>query len=162
MINIEIICIGKIKELEIEKICTEYEKRISKYAKIKIIELPDESLANASSILEENKVKEKEAQKVIDRINKISNPYIIALDPNGYMCDSVEFSKKIEKISTYSSSSIIFIIGGSLGISESLLKKANEKISFSKMTFPHQLFRVILLEQIYRSFKISKGETYHK
>ena len=162
MINIEIICIGKIKEKSLSALCDEYLKRLSKYSKVTITELADESLNKVSSISEEEKIKDIEAEKILNRIEKISKPYIIALDLNGKMYDSNEFSNKIQNIATYEASNIVFIIGGSLGIANNLLNKANEKISFSKMTFPHQLFRVFLLEQIYRGFKIQNNEAYHK
>ena len=162
MINIEIICIGKIKEKSLSDICLEYSKRLNKYCKLTLTELPDESLINVTSAKEEEKIKLIEGNKILNKLEKISNPYVIALDPNGKMYDSIEFSKKIENICSYNSSTIVFIIGGSLGISQNVLKTCNEKISFSKMTFPHQLFRVLLLEQTYRAFKIQKNETYHK
>ena len=161
MINIEIMCIGKIKEKPIIELIDEYKKRISKYAKLDIIEFPDESLANITSEINETKVKDLEAEKIIKKLEN-SKSYIIALSPNGKMYDSLEFSEKLENIAVNSYSTITFLIGGSIGLSDKLLNLANEKISFSKLTFPHKLFRVILLEQIYRAFKIANNETYHK
>ena len=161
MINIEIMCIGKIKEKPIIELLDEYKKRISKYAKLDIIEFPDESLANITSEINETKVKDLEAEKIIKKLEN-SKSYIIALSPNGKMYDSLEFSEKLENIAVNSYSTITFLIGGSIGLSDKLLNIANEKISFSKLTFPHKLFRVILLEQIYRAFKIANNETYHK
>ncbi len=160
MIHINIICIGKIKENFFKEAIDEYSKRLSKYCNLNILELPDEKIPNNASEKEQLIVKEKEGLNIINHIPKDS--YIISLDPKGKEHSSEEFSKKLENISINYNSSITFIIGGSLGISNDVLLKSNEKISFSKMTFPHQLFRVFLLEQIYRAFKISNNETYHK
>ncbi len=160
MIHINIICIGKIKENFFKQAIDEYSKRLSKYCNLKIVELPDEKIPNNASAKEELIVKEKEGLNIINHIPKDS--YTICLDPKGKEYTSEDFSKKIENISINFNSSITFIIGGSLGISNDVLLKSNEKISFSKMTFPHQLFRVFLLEQIYRAFKISNNEIYHK
>ena len=149
---ITIITVGKIKEKYLIEGINEYLKRISKYTKIKIIELEDESF-------DINKTLKAEADKMIKHINKKS--YIIALDINGNQMNSIDFSNLINnKINLYSE--ITFIIGGSYGIDESIKKISNENLSFSKMTFPHQLFRLIFLEQLYRSFKIFNNETYHK
>ncbi len=149
---ITIITVGKIKEKYLIEGINEYLKRISKYTKIKIIELEDESF-------DINKTLKIEADKIIKYINKKS--YIITLDINGNQMNSIDFSNLINnKINLYSE--ITFIIGGSYGIDESIKKISNENLSFSKMTFPHQLFRLIFLEQLYRSFKIINNETYHK
>lgn len=162
MLNIKIFCIGKLKEKYLKEAQDEYLKRLSKYVKIEIIELQEEKFDTSSlSITDKEKVKEIESNKIIDKLNNISNNYIICLDLNGKNYTSEEFAKNIERISTYSSSTVSFIIGGSLGISNKLLNMSNEKISFSSLTFPHQLFRIFLLEQIYRSFKILKNENYH-
>lgn len=160
MLHINIICIGKIKENFFKDAIDEYSKRLSKYCNLNILELPDEKIPNNASEKEQLLIKEKEGLNIINHIPKDS--YIICLDPNGKEFTSEDFSKKIENISMSHSSSITFIIGGSLGISSNVFSQSNEKISFSKMTFPHQLFRVFLLEQIYRAFKISNNETYHK
>jgi len=159
MLNINIICVGKIKEKYLKDAIAEYSKRLSKYCNLKIIELQDEKLPTKlyeSNMLE---VKEKECKKIIENIKKDS--YVICLDLTGKEFSSEEFSRKIEDISVKGNSTITFIIGGTLGMTEELLKMSNEKICFSKMTFPHQLIRVFLLEQIFRAFKISKNETYH-
>ena len=142
---IKIICVGKLKEKYLVDACLEYSKRISKYSKLEIIELKD------SNIVEER-------DNILKHINK---DYIITLEIEGEMLDSVNFSKKIDNI-FLSNPNITFIIGGSLGLHEDIKKISNFKLSFSKLTFPHQLFRVMLLEQIYRSFKIMNNETYHK
>ena len=162
MLNIKILCIGKIREKSLKDLCDEYSKRISKYAKLEIIELDDEKIPNNSSEAIENQVKITESNKIIDRLNKYPNSHIILLTLDGKELNSIEFSKEIESISTYSSSNIIFVIGGSLGMSQELLNYSKNKLCFSKMTFPHQLIRVFLLEQIFRAFKIINNETYHK
>ena len=160
MLHINIICIGKIKETFIRESIEEYSKRLSKYCNLNITELPDEKIPNNASKKEEVIVKEKEADSILNALKKDS--YIIALDLKGKQFTSEEFAMKIDNISVNYNSSLTFIIGGSLGISERVLNISNELISFSKMTFPHQLFRVFLLEQIYRVFKINNNETYHK
>lgn len=160
MIHINIICVGKIKETFLKDAITEYSKRLTKYCSLNITELPDEKIPNNASEKELLLIKEKESKNIINQLKKDS--YIICLDLKGKQYTSEEFSKKIENISLNGNSSITFVIGGSLGMSQELLNKSNELISFSKMTFPHQLFRVFLLEQIYRGFKIIYNETYHK
>lgn len=147
---IKVICVGKIKEDYLKKGIEEYKKRISKYSKIEIIELIDESNGN---------ILEKERDKILKYIN--DKDYIITLQIDGNNVDSVELSKKIENI-YLNYSNITFIIGGSYGLHDDIKSKSNYALSFSKLTFPHQLFRMMLLEQIYRSFKISHNETYHK
>ena len=159
MLNINIICVGKIKEKYLKEAIDEYSKRLSKYCALKIIELQDEKLPDKlyeSTIIQ---TKQKECKKILDNIKKDS--YIIALDLKGKQYTSEEFSTKIQQIATNYNSSITFVIGGTLGLTEELLNKCNEKICFSKMTFPHQLIRVFLLEQLFRCFKISNNETYH-
>lgn len=156
--NINIICVGKLKEKYWVMAENEYSKRLSRFVKLNLIQLPDEKLTGNDSL--DNIAKEKEGEKIISKIPK--NSFVIAMDIKGKQLSSEEFSKEIENLSITGKSNITFIIGGSLGISDSVLKKADKKISFSKMTFPHQLFRIMLLEQIYRSFKIINNETYHK
>ena len=150
---IKIICLGKIKESYLVDAIKEYEKRISKYSQLQIFELEDVGLDDKKVILK------KEEEKIL----KVLNPkdYIITLEIEGKELSSPEFSKKMEEI-FIQNSNITFIIGGSYGISDNIKQLSNFKLSFSKMTFPHQLFRVILLEQIYRSFKIMNNEEYHK
>lgn len=159
MLTVQIVCIGKIKEKYLQDAINEYSKRLSKYCKLIITELPDEKIPDKLNYSLSEQIKEKECAKIIDSIKKDS--YIIALDIKGTEFSSENFSKKIDEISMQSSN-ITFIIGGSLGLTKNLLNKCNLRISFSKMTFPHQLFRVFLLEQIFRAFKISHGEVYHK
>ena len=159
MLNINIICLGKIKEDYLKMAINEYSKRLSKYCNFTITELQDEKLPEKinDSIIAE--IKTKECKKIINSIKKDS--YVFALDLRGKQFSSEEFSKKIDDIALNYNSSITFLIGGTLGLNDEVLALCNEKISFSKMTFPHQLFRVFLLEQIFRAFKISRGETYH-
>ena len=142
---IRIICVGKLKEKYLVDACLEYTKRISKYSKIEIIELKDSNI-------------KEEKDNILKYINK---DYIITLEIEGDMVDSPTLAKKIDNI-FLNNSNITFIIGGSDGLHDDIKKISNYKLSFSKLTFPHQLFRVILLEQIYRSFKILNNETYHK
>ena len=160
MLHINIICVGKIKETFFKDAISEYSKRLSKYCILNILELPDEKIPNNASEKELLLIKEKESKNIINQLKKDS--YIISLDLKGKQYSSEDFSEKIKNISLNYNSSITFIIGGSLGISQELLNISNELISFSKMTFPHQLFRVFLLEQIYRGFKIINNENYHK
>ena len=162
MINIKIICVGKVKEKSLNDLIQEYSKRLSKYCKLEIIELEDEKIPSTPSLATEEIIREKESNKIIDRLNKIGKAYTILLDVQGKSYTSEEFSQKIVDISTYENSTINFVIGGSLGFSSKLRNMINDKLSFSKMTFPHQLFRVFLLEQIFRAFKIQNNETYHK
>ena len=159
MLNINILCIGKIKEDYLKDAITEYSKRLSKFCNLNIIELSDEKLPNKlnDSIITE--IKNKECTKIIQAIKKDS--YVMCLDLKGKEFSSENFSKKIENIALNFNSSITFIVGGTLGLNEEILTIANEKICFSKMTFPHQLIRVFLLEQLFRAFKISNNETYH-
>ena len=158
MLSINVICIGKIKENYLKNAIEEYSKRLSKYCKLTITELPDEKIPDKLNNSLENDIKTKECNNIINHIKKDS--YIIALDLNGKQFTSEEFSKKIENLSM-ENSNLTFIIGGSLGLNREILNLANQKICFSKMTFPHQLIRVFLLEQLFRAFKISNNETYH-
>ena len=159
MLSINIICIGKIKENYLKDAINEYSKRLSRYCKLNIIELPDEKIPDKLNDSLSNEIKSKECNNIINHIKKDS--YIIALDLKGKQFTSEEFSSNLDNLSM-ETSSITFIIGGSLGLNDELLNKCNQKICFSKMTFPHQLIRVFLLEQIFRAFKISYGETYHR
>lgn len=162
--KITILCVGKIKEKFYRDALAEYEKRLSRYCRLEIVEVADEKTPDHASELVEAQIKEKEAERMYSRIEKIvrEGAFICALAIDGKQLDSVALSEKIEKLGTSGTSHIIFVIGGSLGIADSLLKTADMKLSFSKMTFPHQLMRVILLEQIYRSYRIMNGEPYHK
>ncbi len=147
---IKVICVGKLKENYLKEAVNEYLKRINKYTKIELIELND---VNNGNILK------KEKEEIINYIN--DKDFIITLEIDGIEMDSISFAKKLDNIFNYNSN-ITFIIGGSYGLDDEIKAKSNLKLSFSQMTFPHQLFRVILLEQIYRSFKINNNEEYHK
>lgn len=160
MLHINIICVGKLKEKYLQEALSEYSKRLSKYCSLKITELPDEKLPNNINDSLSNIIKEKESNNIISHIEEIS--YVICLDLKGKQYTSEDFSKKITDISLNNSSNITFIIGGTLGLSNDVLNISNELICFSKMTFPHQLIRIFLLEQIFRAFKISNNETYHR
>ena len=146
--NITVISVGKLKEKYLKQAIDEYSKRLTRYCKIDIIELPDEKTPDNASEKEELQIKD--------------NMFVIAMDLNAKQMTSEEFSKFIETQGVMGNSNITFVIGGSLGLSQDVIKRANYKICFSKMTFPHQLFRVMLLEQIYRAFRIMKNEPYHK
>ena len=159
MLHINIICVGKIKETQLKDAITEYSKRLSKYCNLSIIELADKPIPEKSNETIDNQIKQAEALDIINHLSKES--YKICLDLSGKQYTSEEFANKITNISNINST-IDFIIGGSLGVTDELRNMCNEKISFSKMTFPHQLFRVFLLEQIYRAFKINNNEKYHK
>lgn len=159
MVHINIIAVGKLKEKYLKDAIEEYSKRLTKYCDLNIIEISDEQLPNKINKSLINQIKEKECKKIIENIKNDS--YVIPLDLKGKQLTSEELSEKIENIQVKGYSSITFIIGGTLGLTDEILKIGNETISFSKMTFPHQLIRVFLLEQLFRGFKISKNETYH-
>lgn len=159
MVNINIICIGKLKEKYLKDAVFEYSKRLSKYCNLNIMELSDEKIPDKINQKLIDEIKEKEGNRILSYIKKDS--YTISLDLNGKQYKSEEFSEKIENIKINGFSNINFIIGGTLGISKNVLDNSNELICFSKMTFPHQLIRIFLLEQLFRAFKISNNETYH-
>ncbi len=159
MLHIDIICVGKLKEQYFKDALNEYSKRLSKYCILSIVELPDEKVPDKLSDKLISDIKEKESNNILSHIKKDS--YIVSLDLRGKQYTSEEFSKKLEKISLINSS-VTFIIGGTLGLSDKLISNSDELICFSKMTFPHQLIRIFLLEQIFRGFKISNNETYHR
>ncbi|BAH07099.1 23S rRNA (pseudouridine(1915)-N(3))-methyltransferase RlmH [Clostridium kluyveri] len=158
--NITIIAVGKLKEKYLKAAVEEYSKRLSRYCRLNIIEVQDEKTPDNASSSEQDIIKEKEGRRILKYIN--DNMYVVALDLKGSMMGSEEFSKFVGNLGLSGKSNIAFIIGGSLGISSEILKRADYKLCFSKMTFPHQLFRIMLLEQIYRGFRIMKGEPYHK
>lgn len=162
--NISIICVGKLKEKYLKDAVAEYSKRLSRFCKLNIIEVPDEKTPDNASIKEEILIKEKEGTAILKQLPTTGsqNSYIIVLDLKGELLSSEELASSINKITLSGKSDIFFIIGGSLGISQDVLNRSDFKLCFSKMTFPHQLMRVFLLEQIYRSFKIINGEPYHK
>ena len=158
--KITILCVGKVKEKFYQDAIKEFQKRMSRYCKLDIVEVADEKTQAQSSDLEIHIIKDKEGERLLKHIKE--DAYIICLAIDGKQLDSVELSEKMNQLFVTGNSHICFVIGGSLGISDNVLKRANYKLSFSKMTFPHQLMRVILLEQIYRSFRIMNNEPYHK
>lgn len=158
MLHINIICIGKLKEQYLKDAISEYSKRLGRYTELNIIELNDEQIPNNASLLDEKKIIDIESKKII---NSLPKGFHILLDLCGKEYSSVEFANKIQELQL-TNSTINFIIGGSLGVNEELKNLANLKVCFSRMTFPHQLMRVFLLEQIYRAFKINNNEKYHK
>jgi 23S rRNA (pseudouridine1915-N3)-methyltransferase len=158
--NITIISVGKLKEKYLKQAIDEYSKRLSRYCKLEIIELPDEKTPDNASEKEELQIKDKEGDLILSKTK--DNMFVVAMDLKGENLTSEKFAGFIENCGVMGNSNIAFIIGGSLGLSQSVIKRANYKLCFSKMTFPHQLFRVMLLEQIYRAFRIMKNEPYHK
>lgn len=159
-VNITIVSVGKLKEKYLKMGIDEYAKRLSSYAKVELIEVPDEKAPETLSESEMELVKKKEGERILSKIQ--NNTYVIALDKQGKMKSSEELAESIESLMTYGTSKIAFVIGGSLGLHKDVLQRADEKLSFGKMTLPHQLMKLILVEQIYRSFRIMKGEPYHK
>ncbi len=158
--NISIITVGKLKEKYLKLGMEEYVKRLSAYAKVEIVEVADEKAPEELSELEMIQVKQKEGERILAKIS--ADTYVIALAIKGKMLSSEELADRLDKLATYGKSKIAFVIGGSLGLSDEVLQRSNEQLSFSRMTFPHQLMRLILLEQIYRAFRINRGEPYHK
>ena len=158
--KITILCVGKCKEKFMQQAVAEYEKRLGRYVKMQIIEVPDEKTPDKASDALNEQIKNTEAERLMKHIRE--QDYVIALAIDGKMLDSVELSEKIGRLGVEGKSSVAFVIGGSLGLGNEVLKRADYKLSFSRMTFPHQLMRVILLEQIYRSYRIISGEPYHK
>ncbi len=159
MLQINIICIGKLKEKYWEAACAEYMKRLGAYCDVSIVELKEEKLPSNPSAADERNVKEAEGKAILGRISK--GEYVIAMDLRGKELSSEDLAGKIRD-TAFTHSTIDFIIGGSLGLSEEVIKRADLRFSFGRITLPHQLARVVLLEQIYRASKINAGETYHK
>ena len=158
--KITVVGVGSIKESYFKDAIAEYSKRLSKYCSVEIIEVKDEMIKENSSVKDDEIVKKTEGERIIKALPK--NSCNILLDLRGKKLDSVGFSKMIDDIMKYENSNITFIIGGSIGVSKEVYDIADYKLCFSDMTFPHKLMRVILLEQVYRAFKILKNETYHK
>ncbi len=158
--KVTLLTVGKIKEKYLRDGIAEYAKRLSRYCKLDIIEVADEKTPDRASEAEELQIKNTEGERLLKYVK--DSDHVIALAIDGKMLDSVELSKKIETLGVQGESSIVFVIGGSLGLSDAVLKRADYKLSFSKMTFPHQLMRMILLEQLYRAYRIMHGEPYHK
>lgn len=158
--KITIITVGKLKEKYLKDAIAEYIKRLSKYCKLEIVEVADEKTPDNASVVVEHAIRAKEAGRILKYVKE--DAYVITLEINGKQLSSEELAEKIDRLGVQGTSHIIFIIGGSIGLGEEVLKKSDFSLSFSKMTFPHQLMRVILLEQVYRSYRIISGEPYHK
>lgn len=158
--QIDIICVGKVKEQYLRDAIGEYSKRLSRYCKLNILEVADEKTPEHASEGVERQIKAKEGERIAKHIKP--GAYVIALAIDGQQVTSEGFARKINQLGIQGVSHIQFVIGGSIGMDDAILRKANYKLSFSKMTFPHQLMRVILLEQVYRAYKINAHEPYHK
>ena len=158
--KITLITVGKIKEKYLKDAIAEYSKRLSRYCKLEIVEVADEKIPDNASDTVEDAIRDKEGERILKYIKE--DAYVITLEIAGKMLTSEEMAGKIEKLGVQGTSHIIFIIGGSIGLGREILKRSDYALSFSKMTFPHQLMRVILLEQIYRSYRIMNHEPYHK
>lgn len=158
--KITVVTVGKIKEKYFVDAIAEYSKRLSRYCKLEIIQVADEKTPDGASEALEMQIKDKEGERILANIKDGS--FVVALAIEGQMLDSEGLARKIEKWGVSGISQIVFVIGGSLGLSKAVLNRADYKLSFSKMTFPHQLMRVVLLEQIYRSYRIISNEPYHK
>ncbi|PLS15759.1 23S rRNA (pseudouridine(1915)-N(3))-methyltransferase RlmH [Bacillus sp. M6-12] len=158
--NITIVTVGKLKEKYLKQGIDEYLKRLSAYAKVEVIEVADEKAPETLSEVEMEQIKDKEGERILGKISQ--DAHVIALAIEGKLKTSEELAEGMDKLATYGKSKVAFVIGGSLGLSKDVMKRADEKLSFSKMTFPHQLMRLILVEQVYRAYRINRGEPYHK
>ncbi|MDF9410397.1 23S rRNA (pseudouridine(1915)-N(3))-methyltransferase RlmH [Brevibacillus laterosporus] len=158
--QITIITVGKLKEKYLKEGIAEYVKRLSAYCKLNVVEVNDEKAPEELSATEMEQVKRKEGERILAHIKQ--DHYVIALAIEGQMWSSEKLSSEMDKLALHGRSQVEFVIGGSLGLADEVLKRADAKLSFSKMTFPHQLMRLVLVEQIYRAFRISRGEPYHK
>ena len=158
--KITLITVGKIKEKYLRDAIAEYSKRLSRYCKLEIVEVADEKTPDQASETVEENIRAKEGERILKYIK--DDMYVITLEIDGRMLSSEEFAGKIESLGVQGKSSIVFVIGGSIGLGKEVLRRSDYALSFSKMTFPHQLMRVILLEQVYRGYRIINGEPYHK
>lgn len=158
--KLTILTVGKLKEKYLKDAVAEYSKRLSRYCKLEIVEVPDEKVPENASPAAEESICQREGERLMKHIR--SDSYVITLEIGGTMLDSVEFARKIEQLGVQGKSHLIFVIGGSIGLGKEIRDRSDYALSFSKMTFPHQLMRVILLEQIYRGFRIVEGAPYHK
>lgn len=158
--QINLLAVGKLKEKYWKGAVEEYSKRLSSYCKVNVIEVADEPTPDNASPAQEEQIKKREADKLLAKIG--DRDYVIALAIEGKNLTSEEFTDHLDKMASSGYSTFTFIIGGSLGLHDTVLQRANYKLSFSKFTFPHQMVRVILLEQVYRAFRIQRGEPYHK
>ena len=158
--KITVVAVGKIKEKFFADAVSEYRKRLGRYCKLEILQVADEKMPDGAGEALEKQIKDREGERILSHIR--DGEYVFALAIEGKMMSSEEMAQKMERLGVEGRSQVVFVIGGSLGLSEAVLRRADEHLSFSKMTFPHQLMRVILLEQIYRSYRIMTGGPYHK
>ena len=158
--KITVVAVGKIKEKFFADAVSEYRKRLGRYCKLEILQVADEKTPDGVSEALEKQIKDREGERILSHIR--DGEYVFALAIEGKMMSSEEMAQKMERLGVEGRSQVVFVIGGSLGLSEAVLRRADEHLSFSKMTFPHQVMRVILLEQIYRSYRIMTGGPYHK
>ena len=158
--KITLITVGKIKEKYLKDAIAEYQKRLGAYCKLEIVEVADEKTPDNASEVVEEQIRSKEGERILKYIK--DDAYVITLEINGKQLSSEELADKIEELGVRGTSHIMFIIGGSIGLGKEVMKRSDFALSFSKMTFPHQLMRVILLEQVYRGYRIMNGEPYHK
>ncbi len=160
MLRITVVCVGKLKEKYFADAVVEYGKRLSRYCRLEIKEAADEKTPDGASAAEEEQIKSREGGRILKNIR--DDDYVIALAIEGKQLSSPELADKLVRLANAGQSQLVFVIGGSLGLSDEVLARADLRLSFSRLTFPHQLMRVVLLEQIYRSFRINQGEPYHK
>ncbi len=158
--KITIVCVGKVKEKFFREAVSEYEKRLSRYCRFDIVEVADEKTPEGAGSLQEEQIREKEGRRILEKLRE--DAFVCTLEINGKRLSSEELARWMEKLTIGGTSHIMFVIGGSLGLHESVSRRADLRLSFSDMTFPHQLMRVILTEQVYRAFRIIHGEPYHK
>lgn len=160
MMQIQIITVGKLKEKYLVQGIAEYAKRIGPYAKLQIKEVAEEKAPDTLSAAEEMQVKQKEGERILAQMKP--DDYVIAMAIEGHMWTSEQLADHLSNLATYGQSHVVFVIGGSLGLSDAVLSRADMSLSFGRITYPHQLLRLVLVEQVYRSFKITRGEPYHK
>ena len=160
MQKVTVICVGKLKEKFYEQAVAEYAKRLSRYCRLEILQVADEKTPDGASEAAERQIREKEGKRILAQIK--DGAYVIALAIEGQMLTSEGLAEKLGRLGVEGNGHLVFVIGGSLGLSDEVMRRADYALSFSRMTFPHQLMRVILLEQIYRAFRIARGEPYHK
>jgi 23S rRNA (pseudouridine1915-N3)-methyltransferase len=158
--NIQFVVVGKLKEKYLIDGIKEYTKRMAPYAKVVITELADEKAPEQMSAAEEEQVRSREGERILAAIK--AEAHVIALAIQGETWTSEQFAAHMDKLATYGKSAVTFVIGGSIGLSDAVLKRANAHLSFGRLTYPHQLMRLLLVEQVYRTFKINRGEPYHK
>ncbi|MDT8978717.1 23S rRNA (pseudouridine(1915)-N(3))-methyltransferase RlmH [Paenibacillus sp. chi10] len=158
--NIQLVCVGKLKEKYLVQGIAEYSKRLAPYVKFQVSEVPDEQAPEKMSDAELEQVKDREGERILGHIKP--DAHVVALAIDGQLWSSEDLASQLDRLATYGTSNVAFVIGGSNGLSDAVLRRANSKLSFGRMTLPHQLMRLVLVEQIYRAVKINRGEPYHK